>query len=199
MVGRDLLIGLAFGSAVLLVLRVVWLSAVWAGVPPPPPLTGAGPLALQVPGPPAPLYVLLSFLSAPLTVPLLYLALSFVLLLVLRRQWLAWGAVWLFFLALFVVPLLGPSPAGNALTLLGYGLRVGLQVFVLARFGLLAFAGMSFVNELLSLVPLTAALSAWYPYQGVILALVVVGLAVYGLVTATRGQRLFGAGFFGDE
>jgi hypothetical protein len=199
MVGRDLLIGLAFGAAVLLVVRAAWLSAVWAGVPPPPPLTGTGPPALQVPGPPTPLYVLLSFLLVPVAVPLLYLSLSFVLFLVLRREWLAWGAVWLFFLALYLVPLLGPSPAGNALTLFLYGLRVGLHVFVLARFGLLAFAGLAFGSELLSLVPLTADLSAWYAWQGVVMALVMVGLAVYGFVTATRGQRLFREGFFGDE
>ncbi len=199
MVGRDLLIGLAFGAAVLLVFRAAWLSAVWAGVPPPTPLTGSGPPALQVPGPPTPLYVLLSFQLVAIVVPVLYLLLSFVLFLVLRQEWLAWGAVWLFFVALFTVPLLGPSPAGNALTLFWHGLRVSLGVLALARFGLLAFAGELFCTGLLSLVPLTADLSAWYAYQGVAGALVVTGLAVYAFLTATRGQRLFREGFFGDE
>jgi hypothetical protein len=198
MVGRDLLIGLALGAAVLLVLRAGWLTAAWAGVPPIP-LTGTGPSALQIPGPPTPLYVLLSFLTVPIITPVLYLVLSFVLFLVLRREWLAWGAVWLLFVALFTAPLLGPSPAGNALTVFWYGLRVGLQVFALARFGLLAFAGLLNCIELLSLVPLTTDLSAWYAYQGVVMALIIVGLAVYAFFTATRGQRLFGEGFFGDE
>jgi hypothetical protein len=31
------------------------------------------------------------------------------------------------------------------------------------------------------------------------MALIIVGLAVYAFFTATRGQRLFGEGFFGDE
>jgi hypothetical protein len=199
MVGRDLLIGLAFGAAVLLILRAAWLSAAGAGVPPPPPLMGAGPGGLQIPGPPTPLYIVLSWLLSPIAVSVRYLLLSFVLFLVLRREWLAWVAVWLFFVALFMGSLLGPSLAGNALTLFWYGLRVGLSVFVLARFGLLAFAGSLFASELVSLVPLTADLSAWYAYQGVLMALVVIGLAVYAFVIATRGQRLFREGFFGDE
>jgi hypothetical protein len=190
MVGRDLLIGLAFGSAVLLVMRAAWLTAAWAGVPPPP-LTGAGPLALQVSGPPTPLYVLLSFLIVPIITPVLYLVSSFALFLVLRREWLAWGAVWLWFVAMFTVPLLGPSPAGNALTLFWAGLRVGLQVFALARFGLLAFTGLLICTELLSLVPLTTDSSAWYAYEGVIMALIVIGLAVSACFTATRGQWRF--------
>jgi hypothetical protein len=199
MVGRDVLIGLASGALVLLVLRAAPLSAAWAGVAPPPPLTGAGPPALQVPGPPTPLYVLLTFLLTLVIVPVLYLLLHFLFYLVLRREWLAWGAVWLFFVALFMMPVLGPSPAGNALSLFCHGLRVGLGVFVLARFGLLAFAAQSFASELLSLSPLTADLSVWYAYQGILMALVVLGLAGYAFVTATRGQRLFREGFFGDE
>jgi hypothetical protein len=199
MVGRDLLIGLAFGAGVMLVYRAGWLSATWAGVPPPPPLTGTSPFALQMPGPPTPLSVLLSVLSVPIIIPVLYLLLAFVFFLVLRREWLAWGALWLLFVALFAGPLLGSSPTGNALTLFWYGLRVGLAVFVLARYGLLAFAGQLFGSELLALAPLTADLSAWYAWQGVVLALAVIGLAVYAFFTATRGQRLFREGFFGDE
>ena len=198
MVGRDLLIGLALGAAVLLVLRVDWLTVAWAGVPPIP-LTGAGPFALEVPGPPTPLYVLLCFVLVPIITPVLYLVLSFLLFLVLRREWLAWGAVWLLFVALFTAPLLGPSPTGNALTVFWSGLRVGLAVFAVARFGLIAFAGLLTCTELLSLVPLTTDLSAWYASQGVLMALIIVGLAVYAFFTATRGRRLFGEGFFGDE
>jgi hypothetical protein len=199
MVGRDLLIGLAFGAAVLFVMRAERLSAHWLGVAPPPPLTGAGPYALRIPGPPTPLYVLLSVLTVPIIIPVLYLVLGFVLTLVLRREWLAWGVIGLLFLVLFAVPLLGPSPAGNALTLFWHTVRVSLWIFVVARFGLLAFAGLLLCSEPLSLVPLTADLSAWYAYQGVLVALVVVGLAVYAFFTATRGRRLFREGFFGDE
>src|SRR5262249_59264333 len=144
---------------------------------PPPPLTGPGPFALQVSGPPTPLYVLLSFLIVPIITPVFYLVSSFVLFLVLRREWLVWGAVWLWFVALFTAPLLGPSPMGNALAVFWYGLLVGLQVFALARFGLLAFAGLRICTELLSLVPLTTDLSAWYASPSMLMALIIVGLA----------------------
>jgi serine/threonine-protein kinase len=197
MVGRDLLIGLALGCATLVLVRLVWLAAAWAGLPPPP-LTGTGPFALRLPGPPTPLYVLLAYLYIPIIVPLMYVSLSFVCLLVLRREWLAWGAVFLFFTAVFAVPFLGPSPAANAVTLLVAGIWAAAGVLPVARFGLLVMAGMM-VNDVLSLSPLTADLSAWYAPQGVVVALFVTGLAVYAFFTATRGQPLFREGLFGDE
>jgi hypothetical protein len=135
----------------------------------------------------------------PIFVPVMYLLLSFVFFLVVRREWLAWGAVWLIFVAGFAAPLLGPSPTGNALILFWSGLRVGLTITALARFGLLAMAGALFCSELLPIVPLTAHVSAWYAPQGILMALVVIGLAAYACLTATRGQRHFGEWFFGDE
>jgi hypothetical protein len=199
MVGRDLLIGLAFGAAVLLVYRAERLAAAGAGVPPPLPLMGTGPGALEVPGPPTPPLVLLSYLQTPIVVPMIYLMLSFLSFLVLRREAPAWVAVWLFYVAQYMLPLLGPSPTGNALTFFSQGLRVGLQVFALARFGLLAMAGLLLCSTLLSLVPLTADLSAWYAYQGVIMALILTGLAVYACFTATRGRGLIGEWFFNES
>jgi hypothetical protein len=198
MVGRDLLIGLAFGAAVLFLARAVWLTAIWTGVPPPPPLMGAGPTALQTPGPPSPLIVLLSLLSVPISIPMLFLLISFALFLVLRREWLAWGIVWLLFTLLFTLPHLGLSPLGNSLTFVGFGIRTALFIFFLARFGLLVGVGW-FLGDMMSAVPLTADLSAWYAPQGVVMALVVFGLAVYAFITATRGRWQFKKGFFGDE
>jgi serine/threonine-protein kinase len=198
MVGRDLLVGLAVGATMTLVYRAGWLSLAWAGLPPPP-LTGVGPFALQFPGPPTPLYLLLTSLIIPIILPVLILLLSFLFFLVLRREWLAWGAVWLVLMGSFTASHLGPSPTGNALTLFWDGLHVGLGIFGLARFGLLAFAGSMLCEVLLSLVPLTADLSAWYAYQGVLCAIAVVALAVFALITATRGQQLISERFFGDE
>jgi serine/threonine-protein kinase len=199
MVGRDLLIGLALGAVGMLIPRLGFLTAEWVGLPPPPPLTGTGPDALRTPGPPTPLFVLLMTTVIPIIIPMMWLLQSFLFFLVLRWERLAWVANWLLLVAVFAVPFLSPNPVGNALILFGTALFIGLPVFVLARFGPLAFAGWLFCGVLLSLAPLTADLSAWYAYQGVIMALVVIGLALYACVTATGGQRLFGAGFFGDE
>jgi serine/threonine-protein kinase len=199
MVGRDLLIGLALGAVGMLIPRLGFLAAEWLGLPSPPPLTGAGPDALRTLGPPTPLYVMLTLLVVPIIVPIQWLLTSFLFFLVLRRERLVWVANWLLLVVIFAVPFLGPNLAGNALMLFGTALLIGLWVFVLARFGLLAFAGLLFCNVLLPLAPLTADLSAWYASQGIFAALVVIGLAVYALFTATRGQRLFREGFFGDE
>ena len=63
------------------------------------------------------------------------------------------------FTLLFTLPLLGPSPLGNALASLGWGLRIALLTFSLARFGLLVGTGW-FLCDMLALVPLTADTSA---------------------------------------
>jgi hypothetical protein len=128
-----------------------------------------------------------------------YLMLFFLFFLVLRREGPAWVAVWLLDVARFMLPFLGPSPTGNALTFFWQGLHIGLVVFALARFGLLAMAGSLLCSLMLSLVPLTTDLSAWYAYQGVMMALIVTGLAVYACFTATRGQWRFGEWFFKEE
>lgn len=137
-------------------------------------------------------------MSIPIVIPMLYLLLPFAAYLVVRREWLAWEAVWLLFTLLFALPLLGPSPLGNALTLVGYGLRTALWTFVLARFGLLVGSGRLCV-ELLAAAPLTSDLSAWYAPYGVVMALVLIGLAVYAFVTATRGGWEYNDGLFGDN
>ena len=48
-------------------------------------------------------------------------------------------------------------------------------------------------------MPPTADVNAWYFGRGLVGAAVVLGLGVYGFVTATGGRRLFREGFFGDE
>lgn len=190
MVGRDLLVGMALGVGSKVLIALAWLAAAWAGFPRPP-LTGVGPFALRLPGPPTPLYVLISSLNISIFVPMIYLSLSFVFFLVLRREWLAWAAVFLLFTATFAAPFLGHSPAANVVTLLLAGIIPAVSVLAVARFGLLAFAG-SCVSELLSLAPLTTDLSAWYAYHGVVVALFVTGLAVYSFLIATRGHWRLG-------
>jgi serine/threonine-protein kinase len=197
MVGRDLLIGFAFGTGLMLVLRLAWLALGWFGAPLPP-FTGTGPFALQVPGPPAPLYMLLSLLTVPIVVPVLYLMLSYVFGLILRRELLAWAGLWLFLLVLFMIPILG-GPAHSTITFAFFhALHVTMWVFVTARFGLLATAAALFATEMLMLAPLTTDFSAWYAQQGALIAVVIFGLAVCAFLTATRGQRLLAEGFFGD-
>ena len=70
---------------------------------------------------------------------------------------------------------------------------------LVGRFGLLATVASGFAWNVLALAPLTTDLSAWYASQGMVVALVVVGLAVYGFFVSVGAKRLALRGFFGDE
>jgi hypothetical protein len=81
--------------------------------------------------------------------------------------------------------------------------RALVQALVMAvligRFGLLATMSALFASMVLSLASLTTDLSVWNARQGVAVALVVIGLAVYGFVVSVGAKRLALRGFFGDE
>jgi serine/threonine-protein kinase len=198
LVGRDLLIGAACGVAAVLVAQLGRFAFGWLGLPPLPPQTGCGPGWAGDPGPPTPLYYVLYNMFIGLFVPIYMMMLAFLCLLVFRWEWLSWAAFGLFLLLLHVAVYWGPTPAADALTVLWLAPAVGLVVFVMRRFGLLAFAALVLCGDLLSLSPLTRDVSAWYFGRGLAAALAVAALAAYGFWTATVGQRWFTEGFFGD-
>ena len=107
--------------------------------------------------------------------------------------------MWLFLLSVFVLPHVGGPANPHAAFLVFHALHVTVWVFVVSRFGLVVTAGALFATEQLMLAPLTTDLSAWYAYEGAALAGMVIVLAAFGFVVATRGQRLLREGFFGDE
>jgi hypothetical protein len=72
-------------------------------------------------------------------------------------------------------------------------------LWLLFRFGLLTFATAMICVAALSQAPLAADLSAWYAGTGILYALVLAGLAVYGFVTALGGRPVFSKGLLGDE
>jgi hypothetical protein len=67
-------------------------------------------------------------------------------------------------------------------------------VVVFTRFGVLAFAALAFVYELLTTSPITLDTSAWYFGASLTYLLVVAGLAAYGCVVSLGGRPLFGSG-----
>lgn len=93
----------------------------------------------------------------------------------------------------------GDSATGNLLQLAHNVLSFGLQVFLLARFGLLALAVALSTESVLIMSPLAASPSAWYFGHGAMSAAFVLALAGFCAYTATGGQRVFKEGFFGDE
>jgi predicted Ser/Thr protein kinase len=103
--------------------------------------------------------------------------------LLLRKTW----------LAVVVLTLLAAPMMEGRWTLAGIVFTIGapLLVFaVLLRVGLLAGVAMMVAERVLTRVPLTLDLSAWYAGSSVIVLLLILGMAGWAYSTATRGRRL---------
>ena len=104
---------------------------------------------------------------------------------VLRKQWLAAGAVTLALAG--IIALNEPNP------LIGWPVNIlffGLMVLTLMRCGLLAMVLALFVTTFVGFLPLMTDLSVWYAGEIVFTALVVLAIALFGLRTALAGQPL---------
>jgi hypothetical protein len=195
LVGRDLLVGLVSGLGLVLLVQAQLLVPEALGRPSP--YADAG--NLGVPGPFSPRLVLLQIPVVCLFAAPAAFALAFLLVLVLRHERLAWAGMVVLLTLFRVVGDAPPSLLDGAIVTLNSVLFMGLQVFLIARFGLWAFAASFLASRVVAATPLTSDVSAWYFWQGLLGPGVVAVLAVYGFVTATRGQRIFKGGFFGDE
>jgi hypothetical protein len=71
-------------------------------------------------------------------------------------------------------------------------IQVALWLFLLIRFGLLAFAIRYMESGLLTSIPITPRASDWYAGRSLFVLLFIVGLAVYGFRTALAGRAVFG-------
>jgi serine/threonine-protein kinase len=188
LVGRDVLVGALAGVAMLLCFHLPLLGPVALGLPP------ATPMGIIEPSLTQWAVVVFSALTAAIGNALLQLLLLSVLLLVLRREWLA-GGVWLTLLTLnWYAP--GDYPLA---TVLRHGGTVAVMLAVLLRLGLLSAVVGFYSFFLLNAVPVTADVSAWYFRSGAIALAVVLGLALCGFVVSLGGRPLVGKGFFGDE
>jgi hypothetical protein len=193
LVGRDLLVGLAAGTLIALQPRLLSIAAGWFG-PPPVPLTlpVAPTMAFRF-GPPVAWGVIVRFAGFSISASMFTFMVAFVLHLLLRKQWLSSAALVLVVTGQFSG--IDPSPERVAWALLA----ALILAVVVGRFGLLATVSALFTAIVLALAPLTTDLSAWYAPQGVAVALVVIGLAVYGFVLSVGAKRLALRGFLGDE
>jgi serine/threonine-protein kinase len=154
LVGRDLLVGLLGGVAVLGLGTATRVVPALLGLPGPAP--GFSRFGL-----PAPRLILLLAPLESAGAALPFFALAFVFTLVLRRDWLGWGGLVVLFTAISVVGT-PPSVLGAACVILFVALRSTLFVVVMARFGLLATVAMFAAGELVGMTPLTWDASAWY-------------------------------------
>jgi hypothetical protein len=182
LVGRDVLIGLVGGGALV---ACGWLDLLpqWMGAPPGRP--GAitlGPLfgvrraiAALLNGQPTALFNGLFFLFMPLLLQVVF-----------RKPKLTLGVLYILLFVLFASQ--GDNPRTDWVPTL---LMLSVVFLLLVRFGLLALAAAFFMMFSLQSTPLTTDLSSWYAPSAIVMVAVVVALALYAFRIALAGRSAF--------
>ncbi len=82
------------------------------------------------------------------------------------------------------------------LLLAATGLFVGILLYILLRWGLLAALAMGLVLGGLSAAPLTLDASSWYAGRSYFVLAACAALAIYGFVVSLGGKPMFGKPLF---
>jgi serine/threonine-protein kinase len=193
LIGRDVLIGFAFGLGLMALINAFVLLPGRIGLPPPPPLLyGIDALG----GSRWAFGQIFEIQLHSLAIPLGHFLALLILRMLLRKQWLA-GVVYcaVIGLASAVEPvLLGVDEATIGLLVYAGGFGVlfaSILLVQLVRFGLLTTAASFLIMHILSHYPIT--LDAGEPYFATsVMALVLAaGVAVYGFYVSLAGRPLF--------
>jgi serine/threonine protein kinase len=186
LVGRDILVGALLGIFQTLILQLHILVPRWLGQPPPLPL-----LIWPASFTNVPFYLLVELLVATEDA-LQWFFLLFLLVLFVRKEWLAIGVA--FFLALIYYLVQWPElPVMNVFFI---GLCVAGCLFVTLRYGLLSLTLGLYFCFLLYQTPITIDFSAWYLGTSLVYVLILLGLAVYGFLVSLGGRPFFHKEFF---
>lgn len=182
LVGRDILIGAVFGVSIILCTLLATIALPWIGQPPGL-VMNPGSFVIGTH-----LFILkfLSQLDAAVFLPFISLFLLLLFVIVLRRDRLAFGILWL--LLTLVNTLIGRV---HLKLIILPALSAFLVVYVLYRFGLLAAVTTFFFFHLVIFFPMTTELTAWYATDFVIALGICVALAVYSFYVSLAGQPLF--------
>jgi len=178
MVGRDLLVGVLWGTCWTLLRRAQDFSSNRFGIPVRPYVQLDALRGLRFGA---------ARITGEFTVSVFYAVAIFFLLFLLRtllrKDWLAALA----FMGLFAfIPSAGSEePLKEAVF---WFVIAGSVVFLLLRFGLLAYAMGVFTVQILTEFPITRHVSAWYAPSGVLSIVVIVALAIYGFRTTLEGR-----------
>jgi hypothetical protein len=180
-VGRDILVGVLYGICGSLAVRARELASNRFGIPPRPyirltPLMSARFGVSNI----------LNDFNAAVFYAVAIFFLLFLLRTLLRRDWLA-AAV---FMGLF--SLLNFVASEEPLIDAAFGLVIGGSiVFLLVRFGLVAYMIGFFSVQVLQDFPITRHFSAWYAPSGLLAIAVVAAFAIYGFQTTLEGRPVF--------
>ncbi|MGD0363711.1 MAG: protein kinase [Bryobacteraceae bacterium] len=183
LVGRDVLVGLTFGTAAALTPKLHDLVLLRFGSMP-----NANVFPLSLLGVSGAVATFLTLIPNCVVLALVWFVLIFILRVALRRDWLAAGA----FVLIYVMLNWLSTPALPVLSALFTAVQTGLLVFAMLRFGLVALIASSFVYELMLMFPLTTDFSAWYAGASLFALLSVAAMAAFAFHTSLGGRPLFG-------
>ncbi|MBD0370988.1 MAG: protein kinase [Pyrinomonadaceae bacterium] len=190
LVGRDLLIGGLLGLGLVLTFYLWNLTPGWLGRPPYQP-SGIDTDALL-----GFRRFISQFSNNILTGLLQSLGFMFLLLLlyiVLRKEWLAVGAGWLFLaVALFFFGY------DYAVDWFFAGLSAAIILTALVRFGLLTTSFLFFFTNTVWFLPITSDFSTWYAWSTFFILFTLMAVAVYGFIISLGGQKLSVANLLQD-
>ncbi len=181
LVGRDILLGAAFGALFMLVLVLSNFSPTFLSQPP---ALEINPGSMRLGN-----FFFLRFAgqaTAGLFVAFISVFLLLLFVVILRRQSFAVLALWLLFTLLFSL-----VTEATWIRVPFTALLAAIVVFPLIRFGLLAAISTLFFSYLAVFYPITTELTAWYATDFTIALAIALGLAVYGFYISLGGQKVF--------
>jgi serine/threonine protein kinase len=189
LVGRDLVVGVAFGVGLALWGLLGGFAEGWFGKIPPEPSTPGliGLLGLR-----SSVGWILIRVASDLGVALALFFLFFLLRLLLRRDWVA-GTVFVLIFTAF--SLLGKYPLVD--TVFGAVFFAAIIV-ILKRFGFFPMAGFFVAQDVLGSLIQTMHFTAWYAPSTIVAILFVVALAIYGFKISLAGQAIFSGASLDD-
>jgi serine/threonine-protein kinase len=189
LVGRDLLLGAFFGSALVLVSYMQVLVPRRLGMAATQPATVAlkGLLGFQY----VPNMLIAQILNA-LMFPAVFMLMVLLLTIVTRHERVAIVLFGLLYAALYL-------GGGHMAVDAALGLAISATtIFILLRFGMLALVFTEFFILFFNLYPVTSDFSAWYAGNSVFAAALGVALILYGFKSSLAGQQIFKGSLVGD-
>ena len=183
LVGRDVLIGGAFGVASAALMQAQILAPALLGLP-----TGTPQLGWPEPflGGADLVGSFFEIQSKAFFAPVAWLFLILMLWIVLRKQWLAVAVFFLFYAGMNVL-----SGDHLVLDLLFGSLGGALLLFVLLKFGLVALMAMFLFQYMLTVYTITTDLSAWYAGSTLFAVGICAAVTLAAFLTALGGRPAF--------
>jgi len=188
-VGRDVLVGCAFGAGLLLLELAHQFAPLAIGAPPPVPQLGTSLRGLV-----SPAWLALDWTQRTFSTvqSALLIVLTFVALRLLVRR--TWAATAIGVVVVGAASLNGALATGGIVWIdaLATMVAVALVAVVIFRFGLLATTVMLLVDNLPSAVPFTGRVFHWSAAPGLETVALVLAVGAFGFRAARAGQPLFG-------